>query len=140
MKVIVAKPPMYDLLCEKFPIANKAVWFTFGNIIYNPGNAPVPPQIMAHEQVHCERQGNTVTDWWMLYMHDKKFRLVEELHAHRAEFKYLCEHNKDIDKPIKGYRSLRELFLIKTAQRLAHPVYNNMITVSEAKRQLCAAS
>lgn len=138
MKVIQAKPPMFEEINATFNIEGKKVFFTWGDTIFNPSGEVLPPSIIVHEEVHMKQQGDHPNQWWIRYCADKAFRLDQELEAHRAEFQFLCRIQSDIDKPVKGYRSLREFYLIKIAQKLASPIYNNMITISAAKRAIAA--
>ena len=46
----------------------------------------IGPALEAHEQVHCDRQGRNPDGWWNRYLSDIKFRLDEEVLAHKAEY------------------------------------------------------
>jgi hypothetical protein len=60
------------------------VIYAFGGFIYNPTHMTIPPELMAHETVHGQRQGDNPLGWWEQYLGDMNFRIVEELLAHRA--------------------------------------------------------
>lgn len=51
----------------------------------------------------------------------------------------LCKQ-PDIDKPRMGFRSARIFYLSRLAQRLASPLYGNMISVADAKRIIAGAA
>lgn len=127
MRVVVADPPMFDRICAVFPDAVRpGVIFTWGDRLYNPSNGKVTRELMAHEEIHSERQGKTemeVVEWWNRYLADAGFRLDEELPAHRAEYQAYC----------KRHGSGREKFLSHVAARLAGPLYGGLVNLREAK-------
>lgn len=140
MKIITALPPNYEMIATYFPIKTmKGIWFTFGDKLYNPDNVPVPDPIMKHEEVHMERQGDKVDEWWVRYCIDKEYRLAEELAAHRAEFAWHCSQ-PGANTPLPGWRSKSEYWLTKIAQRLSGPIYGGMVSTSQARRLICAQS
>ena len=140
MNIVIAKPPIYDFICEHFPIRNvKGIWFCWGDKIFNPDNKPIPPPIMAHEKVHSLRQSDKIEGWWLRYCVDKEFRLAEELVAHRAEFAWHAAQANAKD-PMPGYRTIADFHLTKIAQRLSGPIYGSMISTSAARRMICAQS
>lgn len=140
MKVVVAKPPIYDYLTGIFPIqGRKGIYFCWSDAIYNPDNVEIPPAIMVHEGVHSVRQGSKPEDWWIRYCHDKEFRLAEELLAHRAEYQFYLKLN-GINAPMPGWRSKLDFHLTKVAQRLSSPLYGSMVSTSKARRLICGQS
>lgn len=132
MKIIVARPPLFDEINARFHISNKPIIFAWGDKIYNPMDVVIVPQLLAHEAVHGERQGNDIEGWWHQYIANAKFRLAEEIPAHRAEYLYLINHAPN--------RQERRVALTQTAQRLASPLYGFMTTVAQAKRLLTKPS
>lgn len=140
MKIVVALPPNYQMIAAHFPISGrKGIWFTFGDIIYNPDNITVPPPIVKHEEVHMAQQSDKPDFWWTQYCVDKEFRLNEELAGHRAEYEWYARQSNAND-PLPGYRSLAQYHLTKIAQRLSGPIYGGMISTSAARRAICAQS
>jgi hypothetical protein len=121
--IIVARPPNFDQIREKFPDAEKAgVIFAYGIDIYNPSGDEIPACLLAHEKVHCGRQlsmdfGRAVTGWWDLYLNDPDFRYQEELLAHVAEYKAQAA-------PFVRDGNARARLLQSTARRLIAPLYN----------------
>jgi hypothetical protein len=138
LAVIVDKPPNFDIIVRAFPDATKpGVLFAYGEDIYNPSGQEIPPALLAHEQVHAQRQlavahepRKGVTAWWDLYIADTEFRYQEELFAHAAEFKAQAARLMD--------RNLRAKLLQSTALRLVAPLYNYQPprTLGQAMRDL----
>ena len=139
-EIVYAYPPLYKEIVEKFPDAReKGVIFSWGDKIYNPSGGHIPPQIIAHEAVHGERQflfspdGDTefasqesVRLWWMRYLESPEFRLAEELPAHQEEYKVYCKLVKD--------RERRANYLHKLACRLAGPLYGRILPYMKARQ------
>jgi hypothetical protein len=117
--ILVERPPNFELILKAFPNADKpGVIFAYGDHIYNPSGRPIPPALLAHEAVHCDRQMNVShgpLDWWAQYLTDPEFRYREELAAHVAEFQVQAP---GID------RNSRAKLLMSTAARLCAPLYN----------------
>lgn len=130
MKIIVARPPLFGRIDEKFKIAGKPVIFAFGDVIYNPENVVVPPELVKHEEVHSQRQGDNPLGWWTRYIDDQRFRFDEELPAHRAEYRAYCSNTDDRE------RRARALHVV--AMKLSAKLYGNMITYGDAKRAIAA--
>lgn len=129
------KPPMWDRVIAQFPTAAKGdTIFSYATCIYRPNvMAGLPDSLMAHERVHCERQlvyPGGVEAWWDRYLDDPRFRLDEEIPAHRAEIAVASRKIKS--------DSMRSHALSRIAARLAGPLYGNLITVAEAKKLLTA--
>lgn len=134
MRVVVAKPPLFDEIDTAFGIAGKPVIFAFGDTIYNPMGVRIGEELMAHEAVHGKRQGSDVEGWWRRYIADPEFRLEEELPAHVAEYRAFCLNNT------KGHaRNARRLALHHIAARLASPLYGRLISYEAARKALKAA-
>ncbi len=140
--IVNARPPNFEQIAAVFPMAgNDGVLFAYGGDIYAPGGKVVPPALVAHENVHLERQralgpapGSTTQwsgadSWWHKYLHDSEFRYQEELLAHVAEFKVLKASND---------RNFGARLLMSTALRLTAPLYNYLPprTLAEALKDL----
>lgn len=143
MKIVVALPPNIDELDHVFGVRKmletRAVWFCWGDTIYNPRDTVIPPETIAHERIHSAQQrmeaaGQAgIERWWGKYIGDPAFRLAQEVHAHAAEFEYVARRSIN-DRAPKGFRSAREWHLAQIALRLASPLYGGLVTLSEAKR------
>lgn len=99
-KIIKAYPPNYKDIRTAFPwiVGRPGIVFAYGDRIYNPTGGILPPHVLAHEGVHCTRQFvfgiSYVGSWWKKYIADEKFRLNEEVLAHRVEWQeYRANHN-----------------------------------------------
>ncbi len=130
MQIVIGDPPLFGEIDAKFHIAGEPVIFTFGDTIYNPQGIQISPELMAHERVHCRRQGADVDGWWRRYLEDTEFRLAEELPAHRMEFAAFCGRFKD--------RNLRARFLAGIAARLSGPLYGGLLGHGDAMRAIRA--
>lgn len=130
MRIIRAEPPNIDAIDAIFKVRGKPVIFSWDGAIYNPHGIRVTPELLIHEKVHSDRQFGKPEAWWDRYLSDKSFRLDEELHAHRAEFRFLRS------RAFKPGKIARELAGV--AARLAGPLYGGMVSLDEAKRLILA--
>lgn len=129
MRVIVGKPPLWEAIDSTFHVAGKPVIFSWGPVIFNPMGVSISRELMAHEAIHGERQGDDeagILRWWDRYILDPAFRLAEELPAHQAEYRAYC----------KRHGSGRDKFLRGVAERLASPLYGNLLTSAAASRSI----
>src|SRR5581483_9466496 len=119
--VVNAEPPRIDEIDAAFKVRGKPVLFAFGEMIYNPAGVEVPPELLAHEEVHGERQRalGSVDVWWDRYLADPAFRLAEELPAHVAEFEKLCSLYR---YRWQSARAMRRTFAAHVARKLAAPL------------------
>lgn len=131
-------PPMFDLIDQTFLVRGQKVIYCWGDKIYNPMNVEVGPHLHLHEAVHSAQQGGNPEAWWIKYCEDRQFRLEQEIPAHIAEFKYFSSQ-PHADDPMPGFRSKREYWRLRIAQKLSHPVYGGIITTSKAKHILANA-
>lgn len=92
LRILEQRPPNYDAVVAAFPgcEAHKPI-FAYGDAIYNPFQIPVGRELVAHESVHCARQGGNPDAWWKSYIEDKQFRFTEELLAHQEEYRAYCD-------------------------------------------------
>jgi len=126
IEIKVEKPPIWNDVCAAFNI-NPQAYFTYGEVIYNPSDLPVPPDIIEHEKVHIKQQkadGMTPELWWGKYLRDPQFRVEQEAKAYGRQYQFICYHNKD--------RNAQSHLLIELANSLSGPLYNNVISQSEA--------
>lgn len=131
MIVVRQPPPNLAAIIRVFPgAAGKGIIFAYGGKIYNPTNAQLSKQILAHEAVHGERQlshPGGPDAWWAAYLTHPKFVFAEELPAHIAEY-----------KAYKGGRHgfSRQGALHHVAGKLSGPLYNHAVTKTEAIKLL----
>ena len=136
MRVVVGLPPLFGEIDAAFDVRGKAIIFAWGDTIFDPNGGGVPPELLAHEAVHGERQGADVEGWWRRYIADASFRLDEELPAHVAEFQALCAQQRG---RWVSERNMRHTLAAHVARKLAAPLYGSLIKVDDAKRYLLAA-
>lgn len=126
MRVVPEFPPNYAEIVAAFPgIRGRQPIFAWGDVIYNPHRIQIPPELVAHEQVHAQRQGVSPALWWQRYIADLRFRLMEELLAHAAEYRFIAESPD-------SNRHARRAALKAIAQRLASPLYGSLISARDA--------
>lgn len=127
-EVVVGWPPNIEAIRAVLPVSEQNI-FAYRNTIYNPGDGYLGPELIAHEEVHFrQHELYGLEAWWDKFLEDPKFRLDQEIPAHRAEYRKFCELNKD--------RNLRSRFLTILSKRLAAPMYGGIITASEARRRI----
>lgn len=126
MKVVVGRPPNFAAILSVFPqAADPNVLFCYGDTIFSPGGDYVPPQLIAHEEVH-ERQQRVIgpVKWWDYYLANPRWRFNEELEAHIVEYHEFIKHTRN--------RQLQRNYLAAVAKRLASPLYGNVVAFDEA--------
>jgi hypothetical protein len=134
MIIVRDYPPMFPQIVKAFPeAASPGALFTWGNRIYNPSRVQIPRELLVHEEVHHQRQGEEeagIVAWWQRYLVDAQFRLDEELPAHIAEY-----------KAFRGGRHgfSRKGMLHHIASRLASPFYGGLVTYQEAVKLITEA-
>jgi hypothetical protein len=127
--IVIDRPPIYDKIAALFPIEGKSVLFAWGEQIYNPEGIVIPKELIAHELIHGERQGSdeaNIMAWWEKYLVDPQFRFNEELPAHRAEYLAL----------VKRHSNKRHMYLQYVAEKLAAPLYGNLVSIVQAKEAI----
>ena len=129
-EIVIALPPVFDRCVAAFgheAIIGRPIVWSWGNKVFNPLGIEIPPEILAHEKVHGERQSSDpvrINAWWDKYLTDAQFRYDEELVAHRAEW-----HAYFRRRPGKDNTEV----LNKIAERLASSLYGGCCTVAQAK-------
>ena len=129
MQIVEDFPPNIAEIREVFPLKGREL-FAYGDIIYNPSGLNIPNELIAHECVHQEQQGENVEDWWKKYLTDPAFRYIMELEAHQIEYQVFCDSEKD--------RNVRAKYLMAIASRLAGPLYGKIVSLKEARKQISA--
>lgn len=123
--IVRAYPPNIEAIAKVYPNAmGKGVIFSYGDRLFNPTAVQIPKQLIAHEGEHGRRQEAAgVEAWWNRYLTDRLFMLDEEIYAHHAEWKCALRHI--------GPGAIRAV-----AQRLAGPLYGNVISYEQALRAI----
>jgi len=132
-QIIQDYPPNIDEVAAVYPMAKTmhGVIFSYGEAIYNPSGQDLPPEILAHEMVHCVRQlkhPEGVQGWWQQYLTNAEFCYNEELLAHKAEYASICERHPS--------RQTRRQALRHVAKKLSSALYGKVVTFEKAKKAL----
>lgn len=129
MEIVYEKPPVWHECLRLFPyIEGRGVVFAYGDKLYNPNNAYISDDLMAHEETHSRQQAQTlggVKVWWKKYLSDVDFRLKQEIEAYQAQYQFLLATIGDRN------RLNRELH--RLAEDLSGDLYGGIITFTEAK-------
>lgn len=129
MQISHKRPPNYDKIVKVLPSASRlrsSILFCYGHTIYTLSYKPISPHLIAHEKVHCDRQGEDIEGWWDKYLNDPKFRFYEELLAHRAEYQSMVSDNAN--------RLQKRSALKIVSKRLSSKLYGaNSISVKQAQ-------
>jgi hypothetical protein len=145
VKILFAFPPNFTTLNRAFKLNGRPAIFSWGDTIYNPYRCMITPELMAHEEVHGERQeaagplqdtdGRCIYNWgperwWEKYIREIAFRLNEEILAHRAEFATFCRNHPCLHDQAKALKQI--------AGRLSGPLYGQIISTQEAMARINA--
>lgn len=130
-------PPLFAEIDAAFNVRGKPVIYAWGDKIYNPMGVELTPELIAHESVHGQRQGNDIEGWWRRYIADPHFRLLEEIPAHVDEFVSLCLQHRS---KWVSQRAMRRTFAAHVARRLMAPLYGygHLMSFEDAKKALMA--
>lgn len=129
IRVIAQEPPnIAEIKKVLVPVDGETV-YSFGDSLYvgQDGDVFLPADIVAHEMVHCERQGwsrEGAQEWWGRYLIDPAFRLKEEVLAYGAQMKYWREKKIDANELA---RKIHELAIF-----LSSDSYGNIISTQRA--------
>ena len=124
MQVVNNWPPniaKIKTFAEIFP----GVVFTYGNIIYNPFNVEIQSDLMVHEQVHMNQQGEFPEEWWNRYCRDIDFRLRQEVEAYGEQYLFIKKH--------VGTKRMKSV-LFKMADALSSALYGKIIDFQKAEQ------
>lgn len=126
MQIITALPPNFEAIRAVFPnAADPGVLFCYGDTIFNPSGDYVPPQLIAHEEVHSARQALCgPVEWWASYLVNDSFRFDEELAAHIVEYHDFIKRTKN--------RQMRRDYLRAIGGRLSGPLYGSACSLAQA--------
>lgn len=123
-------PPRIEQIEARFGKLPDSVIFAWGDTIFVPGGAMLPPWLLEHELTHLDQQKDFggVDPWWDRYLIDDGFRLEMELEAHQVEYKMFCRAHPD--------RNLRVQYLHSIASRLSDELYGSVITKGDAIKRI----
>lgn len=136
MEIVFSRPPaeIFEACDKAFGIrGRRGVIFTVGPHLYNPDRIYIDPPLLAHEQVHSDRQlaSGNVELWWREYLESPDFRFHEELVAHQREWEV-------IQKTVPSRQQRRQCLGFITA-RLSGSLYGHMVSRDKAKRLITQA-
>lgn len=123
MKIINKYPPNYNEIEMNMRIVGTPA-FPYGDIIYNPHDREIPPDVHYHEYIHSIQQGDNPALWWSKYTLDRNFRLEQEIEAYAHQYKFVKEHLGD---------KVGKEALDGVAEDLASDTYSFGITKQEAE-------
>lgn len=84
-------PPNYEEIKQYIDIVGHPA-FPWGNIIYNPFKKEIPPDVIYHELVHTEQQGDNIEMWWKKYLMDIEFRFDQEREAYAKQYHFIKDN------------------------------------------------
>ena len=125
MQVLNKWPPNIAEIQKVFPVSQFNPVFTYGNTLYNPTGGRIPPDLIAHEEIHEKQQAKMgAENWWKLYLENKSFRLEQEAEAYRRQYEY-GQSNYN--------RQQRKSLYHEILKHLSSALYGNLITIKQAK-------
>lgn len=124
MEISTERPPCWEEANRLFKIEEKGLTaiFTYGSTIHNPYGIVLTPELIRHEETHCEQQGGTAEgarEWWHNLIRDTEFRIEQEAEAYGAQHRLYCQMVKD--------RNRQSVYLHECARMLASELYGNVI-------------
>lgn len=134
MSMCFQKPPVWKQVMEMFRINIGTTIFTFGDVIYNPAQAPIPDDYIKHEEVHAEQQGHNPEGagrWWARVFQDQYFRIDQEARAYAVQYDWWCLNGP---KKQRNNREERAIKLHNLSTVLASPTYGSVVSVAAAKK------
>lgn len=157
MTVVAERPPEWIMAgcLDKFRVNVERTFWTYGDVIYNPGGIEIPDHIVAHEEQHMRQQAEYRMDedldmanmgalgtaeepfqgkdaWWKQYLVDPRFRLEQEAEAYGAQYRFFCERQKD--------RNRRYRFLHELGAQLSGPLYQLPVSPAQARAMILVLS
>lgn len=126
MKIEIGYPPNIEKIRAVFGDIPSNVIFTYGDTIFNPSGNLITEDLIKHESIHTEQQGDNPDAWWDRYFVDKEFRLSQEVEAYQAQFVVMKKFVKD--------RNVLNKHLIRIASDLSGKIYGNIISFNEAMK------
>lgn len=130
MKIINENPPAWIMTgcLNQFRVNLDHTFWTYGDIIYNPGKGTIPDHIIAHEETHMRQQEayeGGKDAWWKEYLANSRFRMEQEAQAYGEQYKFFCKYRKD--------RNERSRFLNSICDSFAGPLYQLALTKAQAR-------
>jgi hypothetical protein len=132
MKIVLGYPPNYSEIRAHFT-APKNTYYAYGDTLYNPDGNEVPEDIVFHESVHSQQQGNNPQQWWADYILNKEFRKSQEVEAFSKQLKFIKKSIETLkeDYKIGGAKILKDA-LEEMARNLSSDMYKLNLTYQQA--------
>ena len=127
LEIINEYPPNIEDIKKVFNLEGYKPIFCYGDKLYNPHEAVIIPDMLAHEEVHRIQQNGHPKEWWEQYLSDREFRLRMETEAYAHQYLYLKKVTK-----AKIYNK----FLSQFAGLLASTLYGELLTEKQAETKL----
>lgn len=133
-KVVKDWPPNITQIRAVLPVTRSNI-FAYDHVIYSPSGTDLPPELLAHEAIHFAQQDNYPggpAAWWDEFLASPKFRLKQEIPAHRAEYRVM----------LRGAASRQQRRFVKSkglkmlGKRLSAPMYGGIITLQTAMQEI----
>jgi hypothetical protein len=124
--IVADYPPNIDKIASVLPVKGRdSIVYTYGDTIYFPKGEELPPDLIAHEEVHMGQQASMGKDeWWDRYLKDVEFRLSQEVEAYRVQWQYAMDNYN---------RSHRRQLLDYICDALSSAMYGKIVSKKEAK-------
>lgn len=110
---------------KKIPDNISSICYTYGELCYSP--IELTRDLIVHESVHTEQQGDNPDAWWSRYGEDKEFRYSQELEAYRAQYKYILSNSS---------RAVAFDHAKRFAKDMSSPMYGDMCTYNKALQDI----
>ena len=122
-------PLLFPIVKFFLPNINpETIIITFATKVYTRGI--MTADLMEHEKVHCRQQRYSkffATIWCVRYLISKKFRYKAETEAYQIQYRYARDNYS---------RNEAYQILMRCAQDLSGPIYNNIISLKEAVEEI----
>ena len=130
MKIVVARPPIFEAADAAFDFNISHTVFTYGDTLYNPGGIdPIFDYILAHEAVHAVQQDHSEEKaklWWDRYLCEPAFRADQESRAYGVQYREMVKENRN--------REHRHKILFDLSCTLSGKLYGHCIGQDKAMK------
>ena len=110
--------PLLEEYKKHFEIDKNTI-FAYDHKIFS--NNDLPEHLIIHEKTHHKQQDRDGLQFWVYnYLHDKKYRLIQEIEAYKEQLKSINDRN------------FRAKIWIESAKTLSSPLYGNIVSYQEA--------
>lgn len=137
MTIVNERPPEWIMTgcLSQFRVNVERTFWTYGDVIYNPGGIIIPPDIVAHEERHMQQQSEYdggKDRWWEHYLTNPRMRLEMEADAYGVQYRWYCARYKD--------RNAQARYLHMLAEKLSSPLYQVAVSHQQASQMIAILS